>query len=90
MARLIWSESAREDVRSIRRFVARDSRQAAARLAADIMASVRCLRNFPESGRIVPEFDNQAYREVIVCGYSVGRIRIVMAHLVISVFYSPI
>ena len=71
MARLIWSETARADVRSIRQFVARDSQQAAARLAADITASVRRLRHFPESGRVDPEFDDPAYREIIVGRYRV-------------------
>jgi plasmid stabilization system protein ParE len=71
VARLIWSESAREDLRSIQRYVARDSRQAAARLAANITASVRRLRMYPAGGRIVPEFDNPHYREVIVGNYRV-------------------
>jgi plasmid stabilization system protein ParE len=71
VARLKWSESAREDLRSIRRYVARDSKQVAARLAANITASVRRLRTYPASDCIVPEFDDPHYREVIVGNYRV-------------------
>ncbi len=71
MARLIWSEAAHEDLRTLRRSIARESKQAAARVAGEIMESVRRLRTFPESGRIVPEFDDPLYRELIVGPYRV-------------------
>lgn len=71
MARLIWSENARENLRSVRRFIARDSPRAATRVAAQITQSVRRLRMFPTSGRIVPELGDPALREVIAGSYRV-------------------
>lgn len=71
MAGLTWSASAREDLRFIRRYIGRESKPAAARVAADITASVRRLRRFPQSGRVVPEFNVLEYRELIVGSYRV-------------------
>ena len=63
--KLIWSPSARFDVRNIAAFIAEDDISAAERFVKSLLQAVERLSDFPESGRIVPEFNNPAIREVI-------------------------
>jgi plasmid stabilization system protein ParE len=46
-------------------FIAEDSASAAERFVRSIFHAVERLADFPESGRIVPEFNDPAIREVI-------------------------
>ena len=63
--KLIWSPSARLDLKDIATFIAEDSRSAAERFVRNLLLSVEGLADFPESGRIVPEFNDATIREVI-------------------------
>jgi toxin ParE1/3/4 len=67
MAKLVWARPARDHLRSIVDYVAKDSRVAAARLYAKILDAPKRLARFPRSGGIVPEFGDEAIRE-IYCG----------------------
>ncbi len=50
-------------------YIRRDSPAAAQRFRARAEETLRRLQRFPESGRIVPEFPDLPYREVIVRPY---------------------
>ena len=63
--KLIWSPTARFDVKDIAAFIAEDSASAAERFVRSLLQAVERLADFPESGRIVPEFGDPAIREVI-------------------------
>jgi len=63
--RLIWSPSARLDLRDIAAFISEDSLLAAERFIGSLFGVVERLADFPDSGRIVPELDDPAIREVI-------------------------
>lgn len=63
--KLIWSPTAKFDLKDIATFIAEDDATASKRFVASIFQAVERLSDFPESGRIVPEFDNPAIREVI-------------------------
>ncbi|MGB6065008.1 MAG: type II toxin-antitoxin system RelE/ParE family toxin [Desulfomonilaceae bacterium] len=63
--KLIWSPSAELDLKDIALFIAEDSPSAAQRFVRGVFQVVERLADFPESGRIVPEFDDPAIREVI-------------------------
>jgi plasmid stabilization system protein ParE len=63
--KLIWSPSARLDLKDIATFIAEDSRSAAEKFVSSLLHAVEGLADFPESGRIVPEFNDPAIREVI-------------------------
>ena len=63
--KLIWSPSARRDLKDIAAFIAEDSAWAAERFAGRLFQAVERLADFPESGRIVPEFGDPTVREVI-------------------------
>jgi plasmid stabilization system protein ParE len=63
--KLIWSPSARLDLKEIARFIAEDSPSAAERFVRNLFQAVERLADFPESGRIVPEFSDPKLREMI-------------------------
>ena len=50
-------------------YIRRENPTAAARFRRRAEDTLRRLEQFPESGRIVPEFPNLPYREVIVSRY---------------------
>lgn len=54
--KLIWSPSARFDIKDIAAFIAEDSPSAAERFVTSVLRVVERLADFPESGRTVPEF----------------------------------
>lgn len=63
--KLIWSPTAKLDLKNIAAFIAEDSASAAERFVKSLLKAVESLADFPESGRIVPEFNDPAIREVI-------------------------
>lgn len=63
--KLIWSPSARLDLKDIATFIAEDRPSAAERFVRSALEVVERLANFPKSGRIVPEIGDPAIREVI-------------------------
>ena len=59
------------DVESIRVYIAQDSRRVPDLVAGRIMKAVERLREFPESGRRVPERNGPEIREVIEPPYRI-------------------
>lgn len=71
MTPLIWTRRAIEDVRSIQQFIAKDSPHYAQLVSQQLIAAVERLTIFPQSGRIVPEVNDPAIREVIQGAYRI-------------------
>ena len=63
--RLIWAPTALVDLRSLAAYIAEDNPLAAQKFVRSLFQVVERLRQFPESGRIVPEFNDPVIREVI-------------------------
>lgn len=61
-----WSESALDDLDRALGFIAADNPTAAKKLTQKAIESTRKLKDYPDSGRIVPEFHNPEIRELIV------------------------
>jgi plasmid stabilization system protein ParE len=61
LAKVRWAERARDDLREIYDFIARDSPRAAEALVERVLHSTERLASFPESGRTVPEFPDLGY-----------------------------
>lgn len=68
---VIWSQHAINDVDSIAAYIAADSEAYAASVVREILAKARRLSEFPYIGRLVPEFDDEAIREVFVYSYRI-------------------
>jgi len=65
------SPSARRDLRDIVRYISLDSPERAVTFGQFLLNSTKLLADFPEMGRVVPEFDDPSVREIVVRSYRV-------------------
>lgn len=63
--KLIWSPSARLDLKDIAAYIAEDNPLAAQRFVNSVFQAVERLTDLPDSGRVVPDFDDPDIREII-------------------------
>ena len=71
MTRVEWSEPAHEDLDDLVRYISRDSTRYARLFSERILLATRRLKDFPESGRSIPETEDNTLREIIVQGYRI-------------------
>ncbi len=64
-----WTDNAKADLKDIVRYIARDSKFFAQQTAKEFRARCEQLEAFPESGQMVPEYQDPAIREVFVRSY---------------------
>jgi plasmid stabilization system protein ParE len=69
--KLIWSPAARDDLHDITVFIARDDSDRAMSFGYELISEIDRLQEFPESGRIVPEYRNAVIREIIFRPYRI-------------------
>jgi len=69
--KIVWTDEAIDDLKSIHDYIAKDSIRSAKRLSTRIIGKVEILIEFPISGRMVPEFQNEAVRELIEGKYRI-------------------
>ena len=63
--------SARRDLRDIVRYISLDSPERAIQFGQFLLNSTKRLADFPELGRMVPEFRDPSIREIVVRSYRV-------------------
>lgn len=66
---VIWSIPAKQDLKKIYDYIARDSKYYAEKVSQDILERSEKLNEFPQIGRIVPEIGEVNIREVLVYSY---------------------
>jgi addiction module RelE/StbE family toxin len=66
-----WSPLSVERLTSIVNYISEDKPIAAKKLVGSIIESIERLKEFPKSGRIVPELENPRYRELLVKNYRI-------------------
>ena len=71
MTRVVWSQTARTDLRAIHDYIARDSKVYAKGVVARLKQATDRLRVFPLSGGMVPEWQDPKLREVISGTYRI-------------------
>ena len=71
MATVLWTVGASSDLQGIFAFLRRDSEVYASALTARIFDAVERLGDYPYLGRMVPEYQDETLREVIVGNYRV-------------------
>ncbi len=71
MTPIRWTPQAVDDLEAIHAYVARDSAHYARLLVERLFSAVDRLAAFPESGRMVPEFQRADLREVILGSYRI-------------------
>ncbi len=79
---VVWAESARDALDAVIAYIAQDSQQAAAQVLDEALRAGANLATFPERGRVVPELNEPAIREVFVykhrLQYEVGEARVLV------------
>jgi plasmid stabilization system protein ParE len=66
MARVVWSNPAIADLTEVTNYIALDKPSAADKLAERVFAATAKLGEFPNAGRVVPEWGRVTVRELIV------------------------
>lgn len=69
--KLIWSPAARDDLHDIVAFIARDNLNRAMSFGYELISETERLQEFPELGRIVPEYRNDYIREIVFRPYRI-------------------
>ena len=69
MAAVRWTVGAREDLREIVEYISQDSTAYAAAMAGRLIAAAERLGRHSRLGRIVPEYEDETIRELIVGSY---------------------
>ncbi len=69
--RVEWSDPARDDLAGLVRYIGRDSDYYARRFGEKVVLATKRLKEFPESGRMIPEIEVPEFREIVVQGYRV-------------------
>ena len=70
--KLIWSPAARDDLHDIVSFISRDSIHRATAFGYRLIAETEKLHDFPEIGRVIPEYGITNLREIIVRSYRIA------------------
>ncbi len=71
MARINWTNQALGDLQAIGDFIGRDAPTFSQIFVDKVFETVERLENFPRSGRIVPEINQDKIREIILGSYRV-------------------
>ena len=69
--RVRFSHSARTDINHIVRYISSDNREQAFRFAKLLIEHAMSLAQFPERGRVVPEFAKESVRGIVVRTYRI-------------------
>jgi plasmid stabilization system protein ParE len=69
--KIVWTESASEDLGAIVRFIARHNPDAAQKMGNAIYDGAQILTEFHEAGSVVRELSNPDWRQIIVRPYRI-------------------
>ncbi|MFH1096878.1 MAG: type II toxin-antitoxin system RelE/ParE family toxin [Candidatus Desantisbacteria bacterium] len=64
-----WTDPAKQDLKSVYDYIARDSKFYAQKVSFEIVEKSERLNIFPEIGRIVPEISEPNVRELLIYSY---------------------
>lgn len=69
--KIIWTEDGLCSLEEIVEFIAKDSRYFASNFVKNVLTCVEKLPKFPHLGRVVPEYEDPALRELIYQNYRI-------------------
>ena len=69
--RIIWTSSAREDLKAVVQYIKSDNPKAAESFGLRLIKEAESVAEFPRSGRMVPELSDPLIREVICNPYRI-------------------
>jgi toxin ParE1/3/4 len=88
MARISWTSQALNDLQAIGDFIARDAPTFAQVFVDKVFDTVERLENFPRSGRIVPEINQENIREIILGSYRIVYLLTDVQVSILTVFHT--
>jgi toxin ParE1/3/4 len=65
MVKVIWTDTAIQDLNDIGDYIAKDSERYAELTVQRLFDSVDILEDYPKAGKMVPEFEDDSMRELI-------------------------
>lgn len=71
MVKIIWTETAIQDIQDIAEYIAKDSVRYAEITAMELFEAVDILEKLPKAGVKVPEFDEESIRQLIRGNYRI-------------------
>lgn len=71
MVEVKWTNNAIEDLKEISKYISRDSPKYARILTNQIFEIVKHLEQFPNLGRVVPEYEDSKIRELLYKNYRI-------------------
>ena len=86
--KVIWSNEATDDLAAIHDYFANDSPEYATKTVKRILQRARQIANFPFSGRMVPELNNQDIRELIEGSYRIIYVTLPQEVRVLTVYHT--
>ncbi len=84
--KLTWSERAQADIFEIARYIGTDNRSAAAAWVKKVSDHAQLAREFPQAGRIVPEYSKDDLREVLMDNYRIVYLVSTEGIMIVTVF----
>jgi plasmid stabilization system protein ParE len=69
--KIIWSPKSADNLQSICTYIEKDSFYYASQFAKRLIALIENLPDYPERGRIVPEYNNPDLRELLYQNYRI-------------------
>ena len=69
--KILWTDPSIDDLRNLLTYIAKDSEEYARTFVEKIILSVDKLTDFPRLGRMVPEADQEAIRELLYHNYRI-------------------
>ncbi len=66
---VIWSVTAKDDLKNIHDYIAKDSKFYALKISQEFIEKSEILEQFPQMGRIVPEIGDKNIRELVLYSY---------------------
>lgn len=89
MARILWSREALRNLESIGDYLYESAPEYAAALLPALVKATERLETFPRLGRIVPEFEAEAFRELIFENYRIVYAIEADTVIIYSLLHSP-
>ncbi len=71
MVEIVWTNSAIQDLNDIGEYISKDSLRYAEITVLHLFEAADILEEFPLSGKIVPEFENESIRQLIKGNYKI-------------------
>jgi toxin ParE1/3/4 len=69
--KIVFSPSARKDLQEIVEYIAAEDQRTAERIGMALIQATKSLTEFPRKGRVVPEFEINSLREILLSPYRI-------------------